>query len=198
MGKEWEWEDGCEGVQGAADIDQFPAPRPEYRSRHPFAFLDHGALSCNLTISSPSPSLHISPAISHHLPSCRVPLAFTRRRVLVALLMMRIFSPSTPPSSASSQQATFLGSLCQPLYHYHLTINTIKSTFASLFANFSFTLLIVQLLSNILLAMFSVVYPALIHVDPPYLSSARRRAVIQPLRTNHIPLYRLLSVLFLI
>ena len=76
MGKEWEWEDRCEGFQGAADLDQFPAPRPAYRSRHPFAFLDHGALSFNLTILLPSPSLHISPTISHlvvyHSPSIAV------------------------------------------------------------------------------------------------------------------------------
>ena len=46
--------------------------------------------------------------------------------------------------------------------------------------------------------MFSVVYPTPIHlhVDPLYLSSPRRRALIQPLRTIYIPFHLHLSVLF--
>ena len=54
MGKEWEWESGCEGVQGAQNLDQIPtSQRPDLNTNitslgYPFVFLDHGALSFNL------------------------------------------------------------------------------------------------------------------------------------------------------
>ena len=90
MGKEWEWEDRREGVQGAENLDQFP--RPHYQSWSSVHVL--GSWSTIIQL------IHlvaiVQPAhLPHHLPSCRVPLALTRHRVLLARLMMRIFSPST-------------------------------------------------------------------------------------------------------
>jgi hypothetical protein len=70
MGNEWEWKDGCEGVQGAEDIDLFRstschAMTPSRTLVIHSHSLDHGPLSSNLLIPSSLASLRISPIISH-------------------------------------------------------------------------------------------------------------------------------------
>ena len=106
------------------------------------------------------PRRHRPAAYLLHLASCRVPVALTRRRVLFTRLMMHIFNLTAPPKLGTILTSNILGFSLSPLYHYHLGFSLRPLRHLQLYLPaFPFIVLIVQSMSNISLAMLSVVYP---------------------------------------